>query len=71
MQSQYSKQFFASIFTDENMYTIPNQEIYYVQSELYYLSITLEIVKEKLVKLKENRSCGPDLIHKKILWVVG
>ena len=59
--------FFASIFTEENMNNIPNPEICYVQSELTDLSITPEIVKQKLAKLKENRACGPDLIHQKIL----
>ena len=58
--------FFASIFTEENMNTIPNPEICYVQSELNDLSFTQEIVK-KLVKLKYCRVCGPDFIHPKIL----
>ena len=30
------------------------------------MSITPEILKQTLVKLKENRACGPDLIHQKI-----
>ena len=59
--------FFASIFTEENMNTIPNPDIFYVLCELTDLSITPEIVRQKLVKLKENRACGPDLIHPKIL----
>ena len=59
--------FFASIFTEENMNTLPNPEILYVQSELTHLSITPEIIKQKLVKLKENRACGPDSTHPKIL----
>ena len=59
--------FFAGIFTDENINTIPNPEICSVQSELTYLSITQKIVKQLLVKLKDNRASGPDLIHHKIL----
>ena len=59
--------FFASIITEENMNVIPNPEIFYVHSELNDLSITPEIVKQKLAKLKENRACGPDLIHPNIL----
>ena len=49
------------------MNTIPNPEICYIQSELTDLSITPEIVKQKLVKFKENMACGPDLTHPKIL----
>ena len=49
------------------MNTIPNSEICYVQSEPMDLSITPVIVKQKLAKLKENRACGPNLIHTKIL----
>ena len=48
------------------MNVILNPEICYVQSELNDLSITPEIVKRKLVKLKGNRACDPDLIHPKI-----
>ena len=48
------------------MNTIPNPEIHYIQSELNDLSATPEIVRPKLVKLKENRACGPDLIHPRI-----
>ena len=66
-QNQYSKQFFASIFTDENINTITNPEICYVQSELTDLSITPETVKQSLVKLKENKACHTELIHPKIL----
>ena len=49
------------------MNTIPNPEICYVQSELTDLSITPKVVKQKFVKLNENRTCGPDLIHPKSL----
>ena len=49
------------------MNTIPRPEIIYEQSVLNDLSITPEIVRKKLVKLKENRACGPDLIHPNIL----
>ena len=41
--------FFASIFTEENMNVIPNQEMCYIYSELDDLSITPKIVK-KFVK---------------------
>ena len=48
------KKKFARIFTGENMNTIPNLEICYVQSDQTDLSITPEIIKQKLAKLKEN-----------------
>ena len=44
-KSNVLNSFFASIFTEEDMHTIPNPEICYVQSELRDLSITTEIVK--------------------------
>ena len=49
------------------MNAIPNQEICYVHSEVNDLPITPEIANQKLLKLKENRACGPDIIHPKIL----
>ena len=40
--------FFVSIFTEENLNAIPNQEIGYILSELNDLSITPEIVQKNV-----------------------
>ena len=56
---------FFGIFTEENLNAIPNPKICFIQSGLSDISITPEI--KKVVKLKENWACGPDLIHPKII----
>lgn len=55
--------FFASVFTLEDLHTIPAAPSYDFESPLLSIEITSEQVKEKLKKLNPNKSPGHDGWH--------
>ena len=55
--------FFASVFTLENLQTMPEAPMYNVETVLRTIDITTEIVKEKLDGLNPNKSPGHDKWH--------
>ena len=55
--------FFASVFTLEDLDTIPSAPIYNFEDLLLTIDITSELVKEKLDKLNPNKSPGHDGWH--------
>ena len=59
--------FFASVFTLENLHIIPTAPTYNFDNILRTISITPEIVKEKLDNLNPNKSPGHDLWHPYLL----
>ena len=63
--------FFASVFTLENLHTIPTAPTYSTtynyENLLSTIDITPEIVKEKLDNLNPNKSPGHDLWHPYLL----
>ena len=58
---------FSSVFTEEDTSNIPTQEDLHIESPLTDLTITTEMVKKKLGKLRTDKSCGPDGVHPLIL----
>ena len=63
--------FFASVLTVESpmRQTLP-VKIDRCENSPRFSPLTVEQVKEKLVKLKSNKSCGPDGIHVNVLRMV-
>ena len=59
--------FFSSVFTEEPPGDLPHFEKRKYDSELNYLLITTDMVKNKLLKIKVNKSPGPDQIHPRVL----
>ena len=61
-------QFFASVLTEENTFTIPKltdiDNITYLET----LTVTEQKVKKLLAKLKTDKSPGPDGIHNKVIF---
>ena len=54
-------EYFASVYTEEDLQEIPSVQILYQGNEpLRKINITLERVKEKIRKLNPNKSPGPD-----------
>ena len=60
-------QFFSSVFTDENLNSIPDIEERPVGSKLTGFEIHEEEVLKRLVALNPNKSCGPDGFHPRLL----
>ena len=58
--------YFNSVYlpqTDEEMPEMQNQ----TEAEIGTIKITIELVRDKLLKLNINKSCGPDEIHPHVL----
>ena len=55
--------FFASVFTVEDLSSIPPAPAYVVNEVVYSILFTPEIVKDKLLALKPNKSPGHDKWH--------
>ena len=60
--------FFTSVFTHENLGTVPSLDDKNFDCPLSSVIITPEKVYKKLKKLKKNKSAGPDGFHPRILW---
>ena len=60
-------QFFSSVFTDEDLNSIPDIEERPVGSKLTGFEIHEEEVLKRLVALNPNKSCGPDGFHPRLL----
>lgn len=59
--------FFASVFTNEDMSSIPTFPDKNFKSVLHDFEITSEMVLERLLKLDKTKSPGPDGIHNRVL----
>ena len=59
--------FFSSVFTHEDLETVPAPPVIAVGPKLDTIHVTESMVKEKLDKLKASSSPGPDGIHPRIL----
>ena len=59
--------FFCSVFTKENLTTMPSPPTVGEGPRLDSINITVETVKDKLDKLKTSSSPGPDGIHPLLL----
>ncbi|CAH1277366.1 Hypp9585 [Branchiostoma lanceolatum] len=59
--------FFASVFTSEDLSTIPRVDARQSETTLGSLEVTEEAVRKKLEALNPNKSAGPDNIHPRIL----
>ena len=55
--------FFASVFTDENLNDLPSKPASIVDEFIYSIVITPDVVKEKLQALNPNKSPGHDKWH--------
>ena len=59
--------FFSSVFTRENMDSMPDQEEREIEQLLNEVNFTHEEVLNKLKSLKTDKSPGPDQIHARLL----
>ena len=60
------QEYFSSVFTDEPLGDLPNFPKRIYSSELRNITVTNDIVKNKLLKLKTNKSPGPDKTHPRV-----
>ena len=63
----YFRTFFSSVFTQEPPGDLPYFKTRDFQEKLTNIDINSDMVKKKLLKLKSNKSPGPDSIHPKVL----
>ena len=54
---------FRSVFITEDTNNIPESNNYFNGRKLSTIEISTEMVKNKLLKLKDNKPPGPDAIH--------
>ena len=66
-KAQLLNDFFSSVFTRENMISIPEPARIFEGTELVSITITDDMVKGRLERLKPTSSPGPDDIHPRIL----
>ena len=66
-KAQLLHSFFASVFTKENLDTLPSLNQRHMGEPLTDIPITPEMVKKKLKKLKPTNSAGPDGLHPRVL----
>ena len=59
--------FFSSIFTNENTVQIPEPTTQFSGPGLESITITAELVLQKLTNLKTDSAPGPDGLHPKLL----
>ena len=55
--------FFSSVFTSENLNVLPELDYLHYEYSLSSVSITSDIVFNKLSALKSNKLPGPDGLH--------
>ena len=61
-------EYFSTVYTNEDTSSIPNAPITYQGNEpLEKIIITEDMVKDKIKKLKSNKSQGPDGFHPRVL----
>ena len=60
-------EFFASVFTTENLETVPELTMTYDVPKLSDVAISAEAVQHKLLSLKSSSAQGPDEIHPRML----
>ena len=58
---------FTSVFSRENIKYIPTLDIIFNGASLQDMSISQQMVENKLSKLKTNESSGPDGFHSRVL----
>ena len=58
--------YFASVFTREDLASMPTLENKHVNPQLRDITIDEEVVKKKLLKLRSTKSAGPDGFHPKV-----
>jgi hypothetical protein len=66
-KAEVMNNFFSSVFTNEDLVNRPNFEKRMIAKPMNPLHITPEMVKDKLTKLKPNKTPGLDNIHPRIL----
>ena len=66
-KAELLNKFFSSVFTRENLANIPQPPNIFEGPHLDDISITDDMVRTKLVKLKPTSSPGPDGVHPRIL----
>ena len=59
--------YFASVFTKEDTYNIPEPEPQVVQSSLSTIIVTEQMVRDRLKEQKPGKSAGPDGIHSRVV----
>ena len=59
--------FFCSVFTRENHYDTPILHSIHDDAPLDDITLTEEIIKNKLIKLNPNKSAGPDGWHPRVV----
>ena len=66
-KAEVLNQQFASVFTKEDLTNIPDFDPHPCTSFLENITITPDVVKKKLTKLRTDKSCGPDEVHPLLL----
>eukprot|EP00057_Strongylocentrotus_purpuratus_P009185 XP_011663659.1 PREDICTED: RNA-directed DNA polymerase from mobile element jockey-like [Strongylocentrotus purpuratus] len=66
-KAEVLNEFFASVFTREDVTTIPEPEVKFDGDPLEEVVITTEEVLKKLKKLNPSKSPGPDGLHPRVL----
>ena len=64
---EYMNEYFASVFTTENLESFPSFDSVIEDVELSFLQCSADDVRKILMKLKPRKSPGPDGIHPMIL----
>ena len=66
-KAEVINEFFSRVFTRENLHGIPDFPPRPIREQFRQLHITLDMVKQKLKKLKPNKTPGMDGIHPRVL----
>jgi hypothetical protein len=62
--------YFTSVFTEEDTTNLPTPPQFFTENDdeaLTTVTFTIENIVKRMEGLKENKSCGPDNIHPKVL----
>ena len=68
--SEEFNKFFSSVFTEEDMKTIPEPHMFFRGSGIDSVSIEVEEVRKRLGLLKEGKASGPDGLSPRMLKLV-
>ena len=66
-KAEAMNQFFTSVFTKEDLHSIPQPTNYFKDDALTDIEITEDIVRKKLMELNQNKSAGADNQHPRVL----